>query len=152
MNSGSESPTRRVKRWVVGLVIGLGGLVAWLLMMNAAQRGLSFEPNSDVAIARAAAARPVGIGWSSVLVVLGVALALHTRHGWLALLGLPGLAVLITLVAPVGNGGAFVYGLLSSVVAALLTIGLETHHVLKMREAREQPVHGVSPAEPAPGG
>lgn len=59
--------------------------------------------------------------------------------GSLALLGIPGLVVPITLIAPIGNGGAFFLGLLASVVAALLAIWLETCCAGEVREARKRP-------------
>ena len=67
VSNGSDWPPGRVVRWIAGSCLAVAGALAWVQMMQAAGRGLSFEANSDAAIARAAAARPVGIAWSLAL-------------------------------------------------------------------------------------
>ena len=142
MSNGSDWPPGRVVRWIAGSCLAVAGALAWVQMMQAAGRGLSFEANSDAAIARAAAARPVGIAWSLALMGLAVALALVTRHRALAFLGLPGLGVLLTCLGDIGNGGALFAGLLLSGVAALLTVSLETRQARRARVARGPLVDG----------
>jgi len=110
-------------------------MTAWVQMTTAAGYGWSVEPNSDRAIAQAAAARPAGVIWAVALVALAVALAAVTGCRWLALLGLPGVVVaLFLLFAPGPNGGAFFYGLLASVLAVAASVHVEVRQRLRLRK------------------
>lgn len=96
---------RRVAVRVGGVLLAASGVDAWVLTMQAAVRTLSFEPNSTQAMdASAAAARVPALVWGLVLLAAALLVAFVTGHGWLALLGAPGLVVAaFVILAPGAN-------------------------------------------------
>ncbi len=101
----------------------LGLVVAWVLLMQAAYRNSYIEP-TDLAVTRAAAARPAGVLAALVLVGLAAAAAAVSGRRWLAVLGLPGvLAGGWFLLAPSSHGAALMYALIGSVLALVVVVG-----------------------------
>ena len=133
---------------VVG-VLSLAILGTWALMMNRAAETLSFEPNSDDAIALAAAARPAGVSWAVLEVAAVVALAVVTRRVWVGWLAAPGLVVAShLLLVPGSNGGALTLGLAATVLGVAGAAGA----VVRRGYARERQLRGPSwRSEPKPG-
>ena len=129
-------------------VLSLAMVVTWTLMMNRAAEALSFEPNSDDAIAHAAAARPAGVSWAVLEVAAVVALAVVARRVWVGWLAAPGLVVASHLLLdPSSNGGALILGLAASVLGVAGAAGA----VVRRAYARERQLRGPSrTSEPKP--
>lgn len=104
------------RRAVVALV-SLGLVASWFALVGTTFRGVYVEP-TDVAMAKAAAARPAGILASAVQMFLAVAVAWAASDRWLVVLGLPGLLAGGSLLAvPSSHGAAWTLALLGSVPA-----------------------------------
>ena len=129
-------------------VLSLAMVVTGTLMMNRAADTLSFEPNSDDAIALAAAARPAGVSWAVLEVAAVVALAVVTRRVWVGWLAAPGLIVASHLLLdPRSNGGALILGLAATVLGVAGAAGA----VVRRAYARERQLRGPSrTSEPKP--
>ena len=147
--SSPSSPTghRLFRIGAVG-VLSLAMVVAWTLMMNRAAETLSFQPNTDHAIAQAAAARPAGVMWALFEVAAVVALAVVARRTWLAWLTAPGLAVTTKLLLfPSPAGEALVLGLAASVLGVAGAAGA----VVMRARARARQLRGpLGTSEPKP--
>ena len=130
-------------------VLSLAMVVAWTLMMNRAAETLSFQPNTDHAIAQAAAARPAGVTWALFEVAAVVALAVVSRRVWVGWLAAPGLVVASHLLLdPRSNGGALILGLAATVLGVAGAAGA----VVRRGYARERQLRGPSwRSEPKPG-
>lgn len=129
-------------------VLSLAMVVTGTLMMNRAAETLSFEPNSNDAIALAAAARPAGVSWAVLEVAAVVALAVVTRRVWVGWLAAPGLIVAShLLLVPRSNGGALILGLTATVLGVAGAAGA----VVRRAYARERQLRGPSEtSEPKP--
>lgn len=126
---------RRVAVRVGGVLLAASGVVAWVLMMQAAARTLSFEPNSTQAMDASAAARVPALVWGLVLLAAALLVAFVTGHGWLALLGAPGLVVAaFVILAPGANGGALLWGFITSILGGGLALYLEGRRSLARRQ------------------
>jgi hypothetical protein len=113
--------SRRAWRTIVIVALVLLLVASWVAVMNEAGQTLSFEANSDSAIADASQARPgtLAFGFLELMAAIGLAGFAHRR--WLSVLGLPGVAAaVVILVVPGSNGGALVLGL----TASLLGLGM----------------------------
>ena len=131
-------------------VLSLAMVVTWTLMMNRAAETLSFEPNSDDAIALAAAARPAGVSWAVLEVAAVVALAVVARRVWVGWLAAPGLVVASHLLLdPRSNGGALILGLAAT--ASVLGVAGAAGAVVRRAHAGERQLRGPSrTSEPKP--
>lgn len=133
-------------------VLSLAMVVTWTLMMNRAADTFSFEPNTDHAIAQAAAARPAGVTWALLEVAAVVALAVVARRTWLAWLTAPGLVVGTKLLLfPSPAGEALVLGLAASVLGVA---GAASTVVMRARARARQldgPLVASEPEPPWPG-
>ena len=117
-------------------VLALVVVVAWVWLMNAAARSLSFEPSSDRAMQEAADARLPSLAWALVLILAALALARLSGIRLLGLLGLPGVVVAaVFLLAPGSNGAALVLGLLASLLAVGVTAFLTAEALARSRAA-----------------
>jgi hypothetical protein len=103
--------------------------VVWVQLITASSDGLYFEPTTE-ALAVAAAVVPRGIVLSLLLILAAAGLAWWTHWRPFLVLGLPGLvtgALFVLVAAPRLAASAFVYGLLSSIIALLLLPALAVH-------------------------
>ena len=105
------------RRRVVTALLLVGLAASWFVLMGTTFRNVYVEP-TDVAIARAAAARPAGMLAAAAQMSFAVAAAWAARDRWLVVLGLPGLlAGGWLLLAPSSHGQAWTFAFLSSVPA-----------------------------------
>jgi cytochrome bd-type quinol oxidase subunit 2 len=124
---GSGRPHRPAGSWPRrGIWAALAAAVvavSWALMIGAAWRTLSFEPNSDAAKAAAAEGRTGALAWALVEMAAAAVLAYFARRPWLAILAAPGLAVAgVVVLDPQSNGGALTLGLLVSLVSVAVAV------------------------------
>ena len=127
-------------------------VVTGTLMMNRAADTLSFEPNSDDAIALAAAARPAGVSWAVLEVAAVVALAVVTRRVWVGWLAAPGLIVASHfLLVPRSNGGALILGLAATVLGVAGAAGAVVIRARARARQLRGPLGTSEPKPPWPG-
>lgn len=108
-------------RVVVAFLL-LGLVASWFVLVGTTFRNVYVEP-TDVAMARAAAARPAGMLAAAVQLSFAAALAWAARDRWLVVLGLPGLmAGGSLLLVPSSHGAAWTLALLSSVPALAVVV------------------------------